>query len=79
MRVRAERGLTGQSVTVGWQERMVTVVVVLNVSVSASQAPALRASAPRATKTIEARIVDGDDWASKRCFGRYEEDTTRLR
>jgi len=53
--------LTGQFVTVGWQERTVKVVVVLTVSVSVSQAPALRARAPRATKTIEARIVDEDD------------------
>ena len=39
--------------TVGWQERMVTVVVVLNVLVSVAQAPALTARA------LTARLVLG--------------------
>ena len=47
--------------TVGWQERTVKVVVVLTISVAVSQAAALRARAPRATKTIEVRIVGDDD------------------
>jgi hypothetical protein len=55
-------------VTVGWQEKMVTVVVALKVSVSVARTPALTATAPRATKMIAARIVDDDDWALKKCF-----------
>lgn len=55
------RELTGQLVTVGWQVRIVTVVVVLTVSVSVFKAPTLKARTLRATR-IEARIVDDDDW-----------------
>jgi hypothetical protein len=55
-------------VTVGWHERIVTVVVVLNVSTEVyAPAAALRAKAPRATTRIEARIVDDDDWALEKC------------
>jgi hypothetical protein len=57
---RGER-LTGQLVTVGWQDKMVTVVVVLSVSTKVDQAPVLRARAPRATMRVETRIVDADD------------------
>jgi hypothetical protein len=50
-------------VTVGWQERIVTVVVVLSVSTEVyAPAATLRAKAPRATTRVEARIVDDDDW-----------------
>lgn len=66
--------------TVGWQERIVTVVVVLNVSVRVSPATALMARALRPTRMIEARIVENDNWTWKKCFGgRKEESTTRLR
>lgn len=66
--------------TVGWQERMVTVVVVLNVSVRTPPATALMARALRPTKVIEARIVENDDWTLKKVFGGCEEkSTTRLR
>lgn len=54
--------------TVGWQDKMVTVVVVLSVSTKVDQAPVLRARAPRATMRVEARIVDVDDEALNWCF-----------
>lgn len=65
MQTSQEVKLTGQSVTVGWQERTVRVVVALKVSVTVSQAPASKARAPRATMMAEARIVDDDDYALK--------------
>jgi hypothetical protein len=73
------RELTGQLVTVGWQVRIVTVVVVLTVSVSVFKAPTLKARTPRATRIV-ARIVDDDDWLLDECFGGFKgNSTTRLR